>query len=217
MKIDLHNHTTASPDSITSPEQMVSSALRKGIGAIAVSDHNTMKGIKAVEKAARGKPLTVIPAEEMSCKEGHLIGLFLVEEIEGGLPVEEVLDEIKSQGALSYAPHPFDTLRHGINDAKLLQKIDIIEGYNSKATDEVDERARAFASANGKALGAGSDSHTPEEVGRAYVEAEDEEINTPEQLLKALKRGELKLERRTTLLEKVVRKATLGIKRFLSS
>ncbi|RME80160.1 MAG: PHP domain-containing protein [Methanobacteriota archaeon] len=215
MKIDLHNHTNASSDALTRPKEFVKAALKKGVTVIAVSDHNTMKAFHSVEKEARGKEISIIPGEEIMCKEGEIIGLFLYERISPGKSALEVLDEIKSQGALSYAPHPFDTMRHGIRKEEILNKIDIIEVYNSKAYPKADDDAMAFASKNGKLMGAGSDSHVAGEIGRAYVESPDMPVRSPEELIRALKKGKPTLKARTNLLDKVVRKVTIAGHRFL--
>lgn len=78
---------------------------------------------------------------------------------------EEVLEEIKSQGALAIASHPFDPLRRHI-------------GENAKLTDAVEINSHAFfgngtatsfAHEMGLALVGGSDAHTPFEIGSSYT------------------------------------------------
>ncbi len=49
LRIDLHTHTHYSPDSIASPERLVAACRRKGITCLAVTDHNTMRGVEAVK------------------------------------------------------------------------------------------------------------------------------------------------------------------------
>ncbi len=211
-KIDLHNHTVYSLDALTTPEELVRQAVKKGISSIALTDHDTMKALPYVEKAAKGKVI-IIPGEEIMCREGEVIGLFLLEEIKPGLSVEEALVEIRGQGALAYAPHPFDKMRHGIKNEELLKKMDIIEVGNAKCTAAFDKEAERFADKYGLLKGAGSDSHRPKEVGRAYVEVENP-VESPEELLVELKKGHIVVERRTTLLEKLSRHATLSWKKI---
>ena len=44
MKIDLHVHTSFSPDSFTNPEKAVLKAAKTGLECIAITDHNTIDG-----------------------------------------------------------------------------------------------------------------------------------------------------------------------------
>ena len=52
LRADLHLHTNASPDSLITPEALVKRCLKKGINCIAVTDHNTMDGVAAVQHIA---------------------------------------------------------------------------------------------------------------------------------------------------------------------
>lgn len=83
-KIDLHTHT---PESACykhdhSPEEIVYTALEKGMDAIAVTDHNTAASIDAMKAAAEsveidGRQLVIFPGVEISVHEGyHVIALF---------------------------------------------------------------------------------------------------------------------------------------------
>lgn len=80
-KCDLHLHTTASScfaDGDVTPEQWVAEAIEKGLHCVAVTDHNTPLGIKAIQEAAKNKPLTVFPGVEITCSDSkiHLLILF---------------------------------------------------------------------------------------------------------------------------------------------
>jgi predicted metal-dependent phosphoesterase TrpH len=81
--IDLHLHTTAS-DGELSPEKLVDLVLEKGLRAIALTDHDSVGGIAAAIKRAKGKSLEVVPGIEIGCdesgmgfKEVHVLGLFV--------------------------------------------------------------------------------------------------------------------------------------------
>lgn len=85
---DLHTHSTYS-DGTFSPAQIVAEGLRKGLRAVALTDHNTVAGIPEFLAAARGTALEAIPGVEISAgyrdKEVHIVGLFLEPETYGAL------------------------------------------------------------------------------------------------------------------------------------
>lgn len=76
--IDLHTHTTASDGTYT-PTQLINYALEKGIGTIAVTDHDTVEGLQEAMAAADNKNIQVIPGIEFSTeyqgKDIHIVGL----------------------------------------------------------------------------------------------------------------------------------------------
>ncbi len=93
---DLHNHSVFSDGTFT-PTQLVENALRLGLGAVALTDHNTIAGLPEFLNAARGTALEAVPGVEISTehegREFHLLALFVSEESYaplGGLLAEPV-------------------------------------------------------------------------------------------------------------------------------
>ena len=79
--IDLQCHTTAS-DGAFAPKELVELALKKGLKAIAITDHDSVSGIDEALRAAKGKSIEVIPGVEISCDDmgfvdTHILGLFI--------------------------------------------------------------------------------------------------------------------------------------------
>lgn len=106
IKTVFHVHTDHSDDCDRSVGQLLEIARRRGVGCITITDHDTISGAR--EMAARaGDDLQVIIGEEVSTSGGHLIGLFLREEIEPGMSPRETALAIKEQGGLVMIPHPF--------------------------------------------------------------------------------------------------------------
>ena len=86
MRGDFHMHTYYSYDCMTSPEALVRRCNDVGLDCIAVTDHNSLAGAKAVSAIAT---FTVILGEEVKSTAGEITGLFLTEEVPAGLsPVE---------------------------------------------------------------------------------------------------------------------------------
>ncbi len=78
-RADLHVHTVLSPcaDVAMIPPLIVQNALEHGIDLIAITDHNASANVPAVQKAAEGTNLTVLPGMEVQSREDvHLLTLF---------------------------------------------------------------------------------------------------------------------------------------------
>ena len=77
---DLHTHSNFS-DGTDTPEQLLDKAEKAGLGAVALTDHNTVKGLPDFLKAARGKTVRAIAGTELSSDyngiELHILALFL--------------------------------------------------------------------------------------------------------------------------------------------
>jgi predicted metal-dependent phosphoesterase TrpH len=78
--VDLHAHSTAS-DGAATPAGLVAAARQAGLAAIALTDHDTVAGVRAAIVAAEGNGLRVVPGVELSAVdaagETHLLGLHL--------------------------------------------------------------------------------------------------------------------------------------------
>lgn len=187
MRLDLHVHSSYSSDSLNSLRIIVRKCRKLNI-IPAITDHNNINAHKQLRKMN----FEFIPGEEISTKEGHLIGLYLTESIKGDISFIEAIDLIKQQGGLTYLPHMYDINRYGVGKEALAKRADIIEIFNPKcAFDEYNEKARRFAKRNKKFAGAGSDSHIFFEIGFTYVEIQETDISQPKALLKALKKGKI--------------------------
>ncbi|MEM4348450.1 MAG: PHP domain-containing protein [Candidatus Anstonellaceae archaeon] len=178
MKVDFHIHTNYSFDSLSEPKQVVLEAEKKGLDAIAITDHDEIRGAleakRHVEKL--GLKLQVIVGEEVATDEGDLLVYFVKKRIEpAGLA--EVLAQAKKQNAVCVAAHPYDFARSGIAVEKLekdiLKGIDGIEVFNARVSfAQINQKAFEFCLKSSKAQFAGSDAHHLSEIGKAYVEFE---------------------------------------------
>lgn len=186
MRLDLHLHTLGSRDCLSDPERVLERASAAGLDRIAVTDHDRFA---VAEEMARRHPDRIIPGEEVTTAEGvDVIGLYLEREIPRGTPARATCRRIRDQGGLVYLPHPFAPGKGGSGALAddLAPLAHVIEVFNARLhDDELNRRARELASRHGLPGGAGSDAHSPGEVGRTYVEV-PRHPNTPEDLLSAL-------------------------------
>src|SRR5207244_13647420 len=103
---DLHMHTTAS-DGWPTPHELVDYARACGLDVIAVTDHDTIEGaLRAADHAAGRSRLEVVIGEEVSSRQGHIVGLFLERRIRPGLSAAATVDAIDDPGGLADAVLP---------------------------------------------------------------------------------------------------------------
>ena len=63
--VDLHTHSNISDGTLT-PELLVQAAIEKGIHTLALTDHDTMDGLKIAEQVAKNQPIQIISGVEIS-------------------------------------------------------------------------------------------------------------------------------------------------------
>lgn len=191
LKADLHIHSNASFDCVSTPEAIIERCRAAGINCVAVADHGTAEGGLNLQKIA---PFKVIVAEEILTPHGEVMGMFLKETIPTKIPVAEAIARIHDQGGLVCIPHPFDVLMRVGLGGKIMEEyekdIDIIEVFNGRSQFPWrTAMSRRFAGKYDKARSAGTDAHTIGEIGKTYVEMP--EFNGPEDFLQALREGKI--------------------------
>ncbi|MBR2254549.1 MAG: PHP domain-containing protein, partial [Candidatus Methanomethylophilaceae archaeon] len=146
-KADTHVHTQYSgysrlgimkfPESVTSPETQVDNARNRGYDVLAITDHDeTAAGFIAQKYDKRFDDIEVIVGEEVTTRDGEIIGLFLTERVPDNLSVEETVDIIRSQGGLTIAPHPFSFHVPGLKEKIFELDLDGFETINGGHPDK---------------------------------------------------------------------------------
>jgi predicted metal-dependent phosphoesterase TrpH/glycosyltransferase involved in cell wall biosynthesis len=200
--VDLHMHTNHSHDCATPVDKLLETAKERGLGAIAVTDHNEVSG--ALEARERANGIKVIVGEEVkTADQGEVIGLFIEEKIPRGLTLQETIAAIRAQGGLVYVPHPFDRM-HSVPDYEhlldVVEDIDAIEVFNPRvAFSAFNEEAERFAAKYRIVAGAGSDSHVPQGLGSVKIEMRDFRDGDPEEFLESLRDADI-IRKRQSLL-----------------
>ena len=190
--VDLHMHTDHSSDCATPVEVLLATAKARGLGAIAVTDHNEISG--AFEAQAKASGIKVIVGEEVkTADQGEVIGLFIRELIPKGLTLQETIAEIKRQGGIVYVPHPFDRM-HAVPDYEhlmaVLDDVDVIEVFNPRvAIYEFNEEAARFAAKYRIPAGAGSDAHVAQGLGSVRIRMPD--FDGPQEFMEALREADI--------------------------
>lgn len=183
LKLDLHVHTARSTDAFTQIGQLAQLCAKAGIDGLAVTDHN----VAAVELP---DGILVIPGIEVSSKNGHVIGLGTSTTIPRGLTADDTIRQIQDLGGLAIIPHPYDLWRPSVKPDLLTVRPNAVEVVNSSSLfhSVAWKRAREFAGKQGLSIVAGSDSHIPQTLGRAFTEIQcgSQDVKS---ILEAIKNG----------------------------
>ena len=153
------------------------SALREKIDALFVTNHNTLQGYKEIleyqQDHQKYHNIRIYPAEEITIENGgHVLAYGIHETIRPGMTLEETLDQVKRQNAVSCAAHPF-AVSNGIRGKANF--CDLIESFNSNNVDIFSNiLANRFAEHHKMYTIAGSDSHVSSTVGRCKNTIESE-------------------------------------------
>ena len=205
LKIELHCHNEFSNFQLGPKEtpydcgvtigEQLEKAYEIGLDAFFITNHNTLNGYSSLleyrENHEKYKKIKVYPGEEITTDHGiHVLAFGLNDAIKAGNSIEEILDDIESQGAISCAPHPFG-LSNGLREKAVL--CDLIEVFNSNNVDRYSNlRASHFAKANNMVEVAGSDSHVVSTLGRCINLIDSE--NKLDDVLYAMRRGKIMIE-----------------------
>jgi len=186
MRYDLHTHTNYSRhwffgiDALGTPEEMVKTAIKKGLNGIAVTDHDNVKGsLKAKEAARRiDRKFNLITGLEISSKSGHILGLGIKENVRPNMSVEETIEKVHDLGGIAVAAHPFAKFWFRACLKEKAAKADAIEVLNACTCTQFQNRAaQRFAERAGKHGTASSDSHCPRTLGMAGIECDGDPLS----------------------------------------
>lgn len=206
-KIDLHTHSTESPDGGISEDQYMQAIDDELLDCIAITDHNSISLASRMHKNLGDR---IIVGEEISSLHGDIVGLFLSEAIRPGMPLLETAQAIKAQGGIVYIPHPFETVRKGIKKVDLdtiAELVDVVETYNGRAmAQNKGPQAAVWAKLKQKPPAASSDAHGMKGLGTAFTSVK--EMPSANNLVELLSFGHLNMHRpplRTLLYPKLHR------------
>jgi predicted metal-dependent phosphoesterase TrpH len=206
--VDLHLHTRrGSADSNLSTKDLVERARAIGIGAVCITEHDTIWDLKEIAPLTSEAGVSCLRGMEVTTEMGH-VGVFGLTEYVGGIyKLRELRKVVDRQGGIMIANHPFryklDPRFSFINDdhepidvehpdraAKLeiIQLCDAVEVLNAACSEEENVFALRVARALGRAEVAGSDSHSANSVG-VVTTLFSGEVRNERELIDAIKAG----------------------------
>lgn len=159
-RVDLHTHSSASPDGALEVRHYKRMFDSKQLDSIAVTDHDTTDMALALRAELGDR---IIVGQEITTLEGEIIGLYLQHTVPARLSAAETVRHIHEQGGLVYIPHPFETVRKGIDSVtldRIAQDVDIIEVHNGRAVfQNKTKKAATWSDAHKVPRAASSDAH----------------------------------------------------------
>jgi hypothetical protein len=188
LKVDLHVHTFYSYDSTITPKELVIWAKKRGLDAVAVTDHDVLGGAL---KLSKNKDFLIIPGIEVSTLCGHVLGIDVSERIPPKLDVTRTIEKIHEAGGIAIAAHPTAIYRGKLR-RHVTGEFDAVEVINASSfpfrfSNYVN---RKIAQRFNLPQTGGTDAHTALEIGMAYslVDANLEK----DEIISAIKNGKVK-------------------------
>ncbi|MEI6079351.1 MAG: PHP domain-containing protein [bacterium] len=197
---DIHTHTTYSPDSVITPEELIDRTQRLGIDIVCITDHSIFEESIGIENfITRNKSPLVIRGVELATDNGELLifGLKndfwkpLIKGMEFLPPVEKVISAVNSFNGVAIWAHPFrrHNVMHYNTEYKTFHGVRIMETLNGHNNDTENGNAFVYAKEHNFKMTGGSDAHVPSELGRTLTLFK-ETIQTEEEFISALKTSE---------------------------
>jgi predicted metal-dependent phosphoesterase TrpH len=190
MRLDLHVHSTYSPDGTVSPRDILKIARKRKLGGLSITDHNSLKGSVKAKALENEFGLIIVMGTEISSAEGHVLAYGVDSEIERGMTAKETVDEIRELGGFASIAHPYRWWSGVGESATVRARPHAVETMNSRSTKYHNFRARKLCKRMKVCRTAGSDAHFPETIGKAYVVIDSP--HSEDDVLEALRKGRVK-------------------------
>ena len=180
-RADLQIHSDLG-DGLAPPEAILDAAERNELDVIALTDHDDIRGSFLLRDIAarRSSPVRIVTGIEVTTRSGHLLALWVEDEIPMFASLAATVAQIHAMGGLAVVPHPLSYLTFSVGEGALRSlhagrdecRVDGIELRNPSYAGRV--RWQRAARLNSDLLGAAetgsSDAHHAHLVGTAWTE-----------------------------------------------
>jgi predicted metal-dependent phosphoesterase TrpH len=143
-RADLQLHSDLG-DGLSSIDEILHSAERAALDVIALTDHDDIRGAFALRDLAarRSSPVQVVTGVEVTTRSGHLLALWVEDEVPMFCPLGEALARIHAAGGMAIAPHPLSYLTFSIGEGALRQLASV--GDRARMVDAIELRNPSYA------------------------------------------------------------------------
>jgi predicted metal-dependent phosphoesterase TrpH len=166
----IHFHSNNSYDSILKIKSIVNFALKNKLNFLALTDHDTISGSEKLKDYIDKNNINIeiIIGAEYLTEYGDIVVLNIDTEIQNRT-FTEFINEVKLKKGVLFLPHPY--VGHK-NIELLAQSVDFIEVFNSRVTEENNDRAFQLAKKYSKPFYYASDAHTKKDLKNAIMKFE---------------------------------------------
>lgn len=192
MIIDMHMHEkTFSRDSKLSLEEIVNTAIEKGLEGVCITDHDSMGIYEYAKWYEKKRNFPIFVGVEYYSLEGDILAFGLDEVPNKRISAQAFINQVKEQGGITISAHPF---RH--NNRGLKEQVEVVTGLDAievlNGSTYLKDNQRAFCSArdcNLKTIGA-SDCHQLDKIG-VYASYFPRQIRNEKELVEVFKKEEI--------------------------
>jgi predicted metal-dependent phosphoesterase TrpH len=215
---DLHVHPSGDaasrPPRPSTPASIYAALCASGLSVAVLADHDRIDIARDLAARARDEraPIELIVGEEVTTREGHLLGIGLTSRVPRGMGLDETVAAVHEQGGLAVVAHPLLPPLGAASPRRLLElahgdprcRPDALEAMNSVGAwvPRWRQRVERLAREGGYALTGGSDAHRAEAVGRGLTGFRGDGA---EALMHAIRARETWVEGRRSALDDVLR------------
>lgn len=127
MLIDMHIHTNISEDSNIKIGLLLRRLNQLGIEGVAITDHDSIEGVKKAREIAEKYNVTIFSGVEISTKQGHLLAYGITQKPPYKEDLQKTIDWVKKRGGITVPAHPFRITSPSIGEKIYDYSLDAIE------------------------------------------------------------------------------------------
>lgn len=203
MLIDLHTHTRPiSWDSSVTPDELIEGSKAAGIAGVCLTEHDYFWNPEDLRALARRHDFLVLPAIEVNTEDGHILAYGIDRYVYGMHRSQELAAHVERAGGVMIAAHPYR--RHMLwyqsgerareealaraSRSPVFPLCVALEKINGRAAQRYNEFAARLCDLLRMPGTAGSDCHSPSDIGRCATDFE-RDIHDISDLIEELKAG----------------------------
>ena len=147
MFIDMHMHEmTCSKDSFLKLDQIVSIAREKGLGAVCITDHDSMGLREYAAEYSRKVDFPIFVGIEFFSLQGDIVAFGIEDYPRERVSAQKFIDLVKAQNGVCFAAHPFRNNNRGLEDnLRRVRGLDGLEVLNGSTSFEACRKAAEYA------------------------------------------------------------------------
>ncbi len=174
---------------------MIRRAIAAGLDAVCVTEHEEIRGAEVARELGVGYDIKIFRGIEVYTEFGDMLVYGLHRDAPGWkTPFADLVEICEEAGAVIVIAHPCRIhgeleQTHGEEKVReMIRRLTAVETHNGGSTPRGNSASLELARRFGLPGAGGSDAHHEFQVGRCFT-VFDDDINTDEQLVAALKRG----------------------------